>query len=330
MNTLNVISIRENLEYRSEAIEYLQSKWTLIPPVIYEDCINACIDSPSPLPQWYLLEKNDEIIGCAGLITNDFISRMDLYPWICALYIDEKHRENSYARLLIEKAKKDCIKFGFEKVYLCTEHAGLYEKYGFSYIAQGYHPWDEDSRIYRFDLKSDFNINELVIRAEKEEELDDIYMLIKEAFKTAQVNDGDEQDFATNLRTSTNYVPELALVAEYKGNLIGHIMLTKTYVEKPDGSKFEALLLAPISVALPYRDKGIGSKLINKSFDLACQLGYSAIFLVGNPDYYKRFGFKQTSFYDIRPKSNFSEEVVLVAEIVADSLNGISGVIDCC
>jgi len=81
---MKVISIREKPEYKDQAIKYFQSKWQSVLPIIYEDCINHSIESINPLPQWYLLENEGEIIGCAGLITNDFISRMDLYPWICA------------------------------------------------------------------------------------------------------------------------------------------------------------------------------------------------------------------------------------------------------
>ncbi len=149
---MKVISIREKPEYKYQAIKYFQSKWPNVLPVIYEDCINHSIDSINPLPQWYLLENEGEIIGCAGLVTNDFISRMDLYPWVCAVYIDDNHRGNNYGSLLIDRAKKDAKKAGFKFLYLSTDHIGYYEKFAFEYIGQGYHPWGEESRIYQYKL----------------------------------------------------------------------------------------------------------------------------------------------------------------------------------
>lgn len=146
---MRIISVRENPEYKQKAIKYFQEKWASKDSLnVYEDCISNCIQAKTKLPQWYLLYDKDEIIGCAGLITNDFISRMDLYPWICALYIEEKHRGNSYGSLLIEKAKQDAKDGGFDNLYLCTDHIGYYEHYSFEYIADGYHPWGESSRIY--------------------------------------------------------------------------------------------------------------------------------------------------------------------------------------
>jgi N-acetylglutamate synthase-like GNAT family acetyltransferase len=65
---------------------------------------------------------------------------MDSYPWICAIFNDQNHRGNAYGSLLIELAKDDANKAGFDYVYLCTDHMGYYEKYGFYYIGQGYQP----------------------------------------------------------------------------------------------------------------------------------------------------------------------------------------------
>lgn len=149
---MRIISIRSTPSYKDPAILFFQKNWPSVWPVIYEDCINHSIGAKDKLPQWYLLEKGDELIGCAGLITNDFISRGDLYPWLCALFISEKHRGNRYSELLIEKAKEDTKKFGYEALHLCTDHVGLYEKFGFEYVGQGYHPWEEQSRIYQIEL----------------------------------------------------------------------------------------------------------------------------------------------------------------------------------
>ena len=151
---MNLISVRENPTYSNLAIKYLQKSWPSVYPVIYEDCIHHSLTSVNPLPQWYLLEQAGRIIGCAGLITNDFISRMDLYPWVCAVFIDVQYRGHNYGALLLKKAKKDAAKAGFAHLYLCTDHIGYYEKYGFTYMGQGYHPWEQASRIYECKLIS--------------------------------------------------------------------------------------------------------------------------------------------------------------------------------
>lgn len=150
---VRVISIREYPEYKDIAIKYFQSKWANENSMkVYDDCITNSITTSNPLPRWYLLMDNDKTIGCAGLITNDFISRMDLYPWICAIYIEEEYRGNGYGSILIEKAKKDAKINGFSNLYLCTDHIGYYEHYGFQYIGTGYHPWGDSSRIYTATL----------------------------------------------------------------------------------------------------------------------------------------------------------------------------------
>ncbi|UQZ88100.1 GNAT family N-acetyltransferase [Deltaproteobacteria bacterium Smac51] len=148
MKPVRIVSVRQEPEYAGEAIKYIQQCWPEVLPVIYEDCIRHSLQAKAPLPQWYLLMDNQRPIGCCGLITNDFISRSDLYPWICAVYIDEEHRGRAYSALLLDRCKQDCAALGFDHVYLSTDHIGFYEKYGFEYIGQGYHPWGEESRIY--------------------------------------------------------------------------------------------------------------------------------------------------------------------------------------
>jgi len=146
---VEVVNIRENPQYKERAIEYFQKKWASDKSkAVYEDCISRSLVTVSPLPIWYLLMDNEKIIGCVGLVTNDFISCMDLWPWLVALFIEEEYRGNAYGNLLIEQVKKDAAEAGFPKVYLSTNHIGYYEKYGFEYVCMGYHPWGESSRVY--------------------------------------------------------------------------------------------------------------------------------------------------------------------------------------
>ena len=166
----------------------------------------------------------------------------------------------------------------------------------------------------------------LIIRQEKPSEFPFLYDFVKVAFQTAKVADGDEQGYVNKLRASGNYIPELALVAEEDGKIVGHIMLTKTYVAT-GGSKFEALLLAPLSVALEYRRCGIGSKLVLYSFDLAKKLGYKALFVVGDPAYYGRFGFKSTAPLIKHVPMPIPDENLMVYELSSGALAGVAGTV---
>jgi PncC family amidohydrolase len=152
---MRIISVRENPEFLEDIIKYFQKNWASeASRPVYDDCIKSCINNENPIPQWYVLEKDNEFIGCAGLITNDFISRMDLYPWLCALFIEKEHRGNNYAQLLIDRIKIDTYKSGFPSLYLCTDHNNYYEKFGFNHIGTGYHPWGENSKIYEYRFEN--------------------------------------------------------------------------------------------------------------------------------------------------------------------------------
>ncbi len=166
----------------------------------------------------------------------------------------------------------------------------------------------------------------IIVRQTNSADYTTVYNLIQTAFLTAEHRDGTEQDFAVGLRNSENYIPELDLVAELNGGLAGHIMFTKTYVTKADGSKYDTLMVAPLSVLLEYRNMGIGSALMKEGFRLATAMGYEASFLVGDPDYYKRFGYRHTHLYGINHDS-IPPEFVLVKEMKDDALKGVTGII---
>lgn len=165
----------------------------------------------------------------------------------------------------------------------------------------------------------------MIIRQELEKDFEEIYELVKIAFQTAKVSNGKEQDLVNQLRNSDGYIPELALVAEEAGKLVGYIMLTKTYITNED-NKFMTLYIGPVSVALEYRNKGIGSKLIRKSLQLAKEMGYTSVVLVGDPGYYHRFGFKSSSEFNIKHVLDIPEKFVMANELVPNALQGISGI----
>ena len=167
------------------------------------------------------------------------------------------------------------------------------------------------------------------IRQEREADFDGLYELIKTAFQTARTPPDDEEGYAAGLRKSGRYIPALALVAETaeeKGGLIGQIMLTKTNIDT-GAEKIEALLLGPVSVLLEHRNKGVGAGLIKEALKRAKDLGYGAVFLCGDPDYYNRFGFKPVAGYGITYGMDIPAKYVMGLELQEGWLKDKKGII---
>lgn len=82
----------------------------------------------------------------------------------------------------------------------------------------------------------------MIIRQEQSNEFHSVYALVKAAFEGAEHADGKEQDLVDALRKGDSYIPELSLVAEIDGKIVGHIMFTKIKI----GNQIQ-LALAPLS-----------------------------------------------------------------------------------
>lgn len=163
---------------------------------------------------------------------------------------------------------------------------------------------------------------EIRIRKENENDYKTIYDLVKLAFQNEPHSDGDEQDLVEKLRTGDSYIPELSLVAECNGEIVGHIMFTKAKIEEN-----VVLVLAPLAIIPEYQRKGIGGKLIEEGHKIAKNMGYTAIFLTGHSEYYPKFGYERASEYGISLSIEVPDNCFLVHELKKDSLNNLKGVL---
>ncbi len=164
----------------------------------------------------------------------------------------------------------------------------------------------------------------MLIREERPADFPALYELVRLAFQTAPVSNGDEQNFVNRLRASDHYLPELALVAEAEGQLLGHIMLTRTFLTTPKG-QFPLLLLGPVAVVQEHRRQGIGTALIETACQRARALGHQAVILVGDPDFYHRCGFQPAANFGISNTNQIPDQYVLARELVPGALHDLSG-----
>ena len=167
----------------------------------------------------------------------------------------------------------------------------------------------------------------MTIRKAAQEDHPSIYHLVRTAFATARVSDGTEQDFVLELRRRDTYRPDLELVAEENGQLIGHILLTPLPVPgAPEGLR--GLMAAPLCVRLEDRNRGLGGQLLHEGGRRAAELGYNALFLVGDPEYYGRYGFRNAVSLGFQNSSGVPDPFLLARSLNPDGFQEAGGMLN--
>jgi putative acetyltransferase len=118
----------------------------------------------------------------------------------------------------------------------------------------------------------------LNIRGETDRDKEAIRALHLHCFPTA-----DEADLVDQLRQDGDIT--LSLISETADCLTGHALFSR--MKAP----FRALGLGPVAVFPEWREQGIAARLIETGLAQAAGAGWEAVFVLGNPDYYGRFGF---------------------------------------
>ncbi|MFK7861724.1 MAG: GNAT family N-acetyltransferase [Granulosicoccus sp.] len=126
----------------------------------------------------------------------------------------------------------------------------------------------------------------MIIRRETVEDIEAIFRLTTEAFSPVSFSDGSEPQIIDALRSDGELT--LSLVAVDHSHIVGHIAFSPVRINGVDDSWFG---LGPLSVLPELQKKGIGTLLINEGCRQLEERGANGIVLIGNPDYYGKFGF---------------------------------------
>lgn len=157
-------------------------------------------------------------------------------------------------------------------------------------------------------------MHKITVRPESAEDIRAIDVVNLSAFE-GEV----EAQLVGAIRKSQGFVPQLSLVAEFNGRIVGHVLLSKVRYLLPD-LELEILALAPMSVVPSQSHRGIGADLLNTAVQSARALGFPAIVVVGQPEYYLRFGFQPGKRWQIQCVPPVAEEMITAMELVEGGL----------
>ena len=155
----------------------------------------------------------------------------------------------------------------------------------------------------------------MIIRKETTSDIEAISQVTTAAFRTLPISNHTEQFIIEALRTAGALT--LSLVAEIDERVVGHVAFSPVIISDSAKNWYG---LGPVSVLPKYQKQGVGKSLINEGLSLLKQLCGKGCALVGDPNYYKLFGFNK---YPELVHEGVPQEVFLALPFTAKVPQGI-------
>jgi putative acetyltransferase len=168
----------------------------------------------------------------------------------------------------------------------------------------------------------------IILRLEEPRDHREVEELTREAFWNENVPGCDEHYLVHTMRTAEAFIPELDFVAILDGKIVGNIMYAHSRVHDESGKVHPMLTFGPLCVHPDLHGKGIGSLLVRHTLPIAIGMGFTAIITYGDPDYYKRFGFRPGREYGIYTMYKTYSPALIVLELQEGAMRGIEGAFD--
>lgn len=109
----------------------------------------------------------------------------------------------------------------------------------------------------------------------------------------------------------------VSLVAEDRGEIVGHVQLSRSWVDARE-RLVDVLVLSPLAVRLDHRGVGLGAALVDAALESADSLGAPLVFLEGDPGFYGRLGFERGGARGfVRPSTRIPDAAFQVRVLAA-------------
>lgn len=157
------------------------------------------------------------------------------------------------------------------------------------------------------------------IRPERESDRDAVFDVHARAFGRRA-----EAELVDALRARA--VPQISLVADEAGLAIGHVFLSPVTIG--DAAELPApMALGPLAVHPNHQRRGAGSRLVVEALERARRAGHPLVVVLGNPAYYRRFGFVRAALHDLRYERPAPEPAFQVVALSPGALAGRRGLV---